>query len=49
VPERPFAVTPLQPSDAHHSVCPICGALVDKLDLEEVLRHLEPDHLPPKH
>lgn len=31
----------------HHSRCPICGHLVDELDLEEVLAHLEPGHEAP--
>jgi hypothetical protein len=32
-----------------HSLCPICGTWVDELDLEEVLRHVDPDHrAPPK-
>jgi hypothetical protein len=50
-PSRPptpkFPVTPHQASEEHHCRCPICGHLVDELDLEEVLRHLEPDHKAP--
>jgi len=38
----------MEPSDEHHSVCPICGAPVDELDLEEVLRHPARDYLPPQ-
>jgi hypothetical protein len=43
--ERRYPVSPQQPSGEHHSVCPICGALVDELDLEESAA--EPDHPPP--
>lgn len=31
----------------HFTRCPICGHMVDKLDLEEVLAHLEPEHEAP--
>jgi hypothetical protein len=42
-------VTPHQETGEQHSLCPICGTWVDELDLEEVLRHVDPDHrAPPK-
>lgn len=47
MPDRQYPATPLQPSNDHHSACPICGDLVDELDLEEVMQHLEPGHAPP--
>ena len=43
-------MTPRYPVEAHpesaehHTRCPFCGHLVDELDLEEVLAHLEPGH-----
>lgn len=43
-----FPVEPLQQSDEHHTRCPVCSHLVDELDLEEVLQHLDPDHEAPK-
>jgi hypothetical protein len=44
-----YPVTPHQESWEHHSFCEICGTLVDELDLEEVLKHVEPEHeAPPK-
>jgi hypothetical protein len=42
-----YPVTPLQPDGEHYCGCPVCGHVVDELDLEEVLQHLEPDHRPP--
>jgi len=30
---RKYPVTPLQESDEHHGLCPICGHWVDELDL----------------
>lgn len=42
-----YPVRPLQPIGEHHSRCPICGHLVDELDLEEVMQHLEPGHRAP--
>lgn len=36
-----------QVSTEHHTRYPICGHLVDELDLEEVLTHLEPEHEAP--
>lgn len=42
-----FEAIPHQPVGEHHCRCPICGHLVDELDLEEVLQHLEPGHPPP--
>ncbi len=46
-PPRKYPVTPLQESDEHHCLCPICGQLVDELDLEEVLKHVAPHHQAP--
>lgn len=31
----------------HHARCPTCGHMIDKLDLDEVMQHLEPDHAAP--
>lgn len=46
--DRPAPVViPHQDSEEHHTRCPICGHLVDELDLEEVLAHLEPGHEAP--
>ena len=41
------AVEPHQASVEHHTRCPICDHLVDELDLEAVLAHLEPEHSAP--
>jgi len=38
---------PHQASTEHHTRCPICGHVVDELDLAEVMEHLEPDHQAP--
>lgn len=46
-PPPKFEPIPLQSTDEHHCRCPICGHLVDELDLEEVLQHLEPGHEAP--
>ncbi len=46
-PPGKYPATPHQASDEHHSRCPICGHLVDELDLEEVMQHLDPDHVAP--
>jgi hypothetical protein len=46
-PPRKYPVTPQQESAEHHCRCPICGHLVDELDLEEVLQHVDPDHQAP--
>ena len=46
-PSHRFRAVPHQASTEHHCRCPICGQLVDELDLEEVMQHLEPDHPPP--
>lgn len=46
--DRPAPVViPHQVSTEHHTRCPICSHLVDVLDLEEVMQHLEPDHASP--
>lgn len=42
-----YPVEPRQSTSEHHTRCPICGHMVDELDLEEVMRHLEPGHRPP--
>ena len=46
-PSPRFEAIPHQPVGEHHCRCPICGHLVDELDLEEVMQHLEPGHAPP--
>lgn len=38
------AVIPQQDSTEHHTRCPICGHMVDELDLDGVLQHLDLDH-----
>ena len=46
--DRPAPVAiPHQVSTEHHTRCPICGHLVDEVDLEEVLAHLDPEHEAP--
>jgi len=44
---RRFEATPHQPVGEHHCRCPICGHLVDELDLEEVLQHPDTPHEAP--
>ncbi|WP_295142903.1 hypothetical protein [uncultured Reyranella sp.] len=39
-----YKVEAHQDSEEHHTRCPICGHLVDELDFQEVLVHLEPEH-----
>lgn len=39
---RRYLVEPYQVSPEHHTRCPIRGYLVDELDLEDVLAHLDP-------
>lgn len=43
----PLVVIPHQVDTEHHTRCPICGHMVDELDLDEVMQHLEPDHEAP--
>jgi len=38
---------PQQDSEDHYCRCPICGHMVDELDLDEVLQHLDLDHRGP--
>ena len=46
--DRPAPVViPHQVSTEHHTRGPICGHLVDELDLGEVLAHLELEHEAP--
>lgn len=46
--DRPAPVViPHQDSAEHHTRCPICGHMVDELDLEEVLAHLDLEHAAP--
>lgn len=47
-PASRYPVEPQQVSAEHHVRCPICGHMVDELDLEEVIPHLDPDHEAPK-
>jgi len=49
IPPRTFPVIPLQTVEGgdHYCKCPICGHMVDELDVEEVFEHLEPDHQAP--
>ena len=44
VPPPRFKATPYQPVGEHHCRCPICGHMVDEIDLEEVMQHLDPVH-----
>lgn len=44
---QPPLPIPHQASMEHHPRCPICGHMVDELDLGEVLAHLESEHEPP--
>jgi len=46
-PKPRYPVVPQQESTEHHTRCPICGHMVDELDLEEVLAHLDPEHEAP--
>ena len=41
---KKFAMTPRRDSGEHHSLCPVCGASVDKPDLEDVLQHVDLEH-----
>ena len=49
-PARPqfmYTLLPQQESDHYFSECPYCGHMVDELDLEELMQHLDPDHEAP--
>jgi hypothetical protein len=46
-PQFIYSERPQQESDHYFSECPRCGHLVDELDHEEVMQHLDPDHEAP--
>lgn len=43
-----FKGGPRKDAADHYTRCPMCGHLVDELDLEEVMQHLDPHEAPPK-
>jgi hypothetical protein len=46
--QMPFEGQSAECLDEHHVRRPICGEPVDRRDLEEAARHLEPGHAHPK-